>query len=182
MFPLNFFKTLYKNKIVRVTAVLIILLLPFTLDYRFVFVDGDSMHPTYSHREFVVEERVSSLGKDWRPKKQDVIVVIDGIGDKLIKRVIGVPGDKVEIDKNGSIVVNGKEYQDSFTVQKIGILLVGPDDIAFRDWQTGELVYEYISKTYSKLNKGEYWVIGDNRAMTWYGIVKMKDIEGKVLY
>ena len=78
--------------------VLIILLLPFTLDYRFVFVDGDSMHPTYTDWELVVEERVSSLGEYWRPKRGDVIVVVDDVGDKLIKRVIGLPGEKVTIN------------------------------------------------------------------------------------
>ena len=64
----------------------------------------------------------------------------------------------------------------------IGILLVNADGIPFRSWETGELVYEYIPKIFRRLEKGEYWVIGDNRTMTWYGIIKMEEIEGKVLY
>jgi len=166
----------------RVTVVLTILLLPFTLDYRFVFVDGDSMHPTYNHRELVVEERVSSLGENWTPKRGDVIVVLDSTGDKLIKRVVGMPGEKVIIDNEGNIIINQKEYKDSYTHIKIGILLVDRNGIPLRNWETGELVYEYVSKDYRRLGKGEYWVIGDNRTMTWYGTIKMKEIEGKVLY
>jgi len=179
---LNFLKRLYKNKVFRVTVVLTILLLPFTLDYRFVFVDGDSMHPTYTDWELVVEERVSSLGEYWRPKRGDVIVVVDDVGDKLIKRVIGLPGEKVTINKEGTILVNEKEYEDSYTHIKIGVLLVNADGIPFRNWKTGELVYEYIPKNYNRLKENEYWVIGDNRSMTWHGIIKMKEIEGKVLY
>ena len=113
---------------------LTILLLPFTLDYRFVFVDGDSMHPTYTDWELVVEERVSSLGEYWRPKKGDVIVVVDEEGDKLIKRVVGLPGEKVTINKEGSILINEKEYEDSYTHIKIGVLLVNADGIPFRNW------------------------------------------------
>ena len=55
---MNFFKTLYKNKFLRVVVLLIILLLPFTLDYRFVVVDGDSMYPTYDHGEIIIQERI----------------------------------------------------------------------------------------------------------------------------
>jgi len=178
---LNFLKKLYKNKVFRVTVVLTILLLPFTLNYRFVFVDGDSMHPTYTHRELIVEERVSSLGENWTPKRGDVIVVLDDVGDKLIKRVVALPGEQVKI-KDGNIYINEKEYKDPYTHMKIGILLVNEEGIPFRSWQTGELVYDYIPKDYRRLETGEYWVIGDNRTMTWYGTIKMKDIEGKVLY
>ena len=179
---MNFLKRLYNNKVFRVTVVLTILLLPFTLDYRFVVVNGDSMHPTYIHKELVVQERVSSLGENWTPERGDVVVVIDSSGDKLIKRVVGLPGEEVKINNKGDIVIDEKEYKDSYSHMKIGILLVHTDGIPFRNWKTGELVYEYIPKDYNTLKENEYWVIGDNRTMTWYGIVKMKEIKGKVLY
>tara|TARA_R100000458_G_C8277465_1_gene252978 strand:+ start:3449 stop:3985 length:537 start_codon:yes stop_codon:yes gene_type:complete len=174
-------RRLLKNKILRVAVMLTVLLLPFTADYRFVIVDGDSMYPTYKDRELVVEERISSLGKGWKPKVGDVIVVVDETGDKLIKRVVAVPGDLVKI-RNGDIYVNEKKYQDSYTHIKIGILLVGADGVALRNWKTGEFVYEYIPKDFTRLNRGEYWVIGDNRSMTWHGVVKIEEVEGKVLY
>ena len=178
---MNFLKNIYKNKIFRVTALLIILLLPFTSDYRFVVVDGESMHPTYVNWELVVQEKVSSLGKDWRPKRQDVIVVVEKTGDKLIKRIIAVPGEEVKI-RDGNIYINDKLHEDLFTKIKIGILLVGPDGIPLRNWETGEKVYEYIPKDFNRLEKDEYWAIGDNRSYSWHGVVKMKEIEGKVLY
>ncbi len=179
---MNFLKRLYNNKVFRVTVVLTILLLPFTLDYRFVVVDGDSMHPTYVHKELVVQERVSSLGENWTPERGDVVVVVDSTGDKLIKRVVGMPGEEVTINNKGDIIIDEKKHKDPYVHIKIGILLVDADGIPFRSWKTGELVYEYIPKIFRRLEKGEYWVIGDNRTMTWYGIIKMEEIEGKVLY
>tara|TARA_R100000808_G_scaffold24106_1_gene54709 strand:+ start:473 stop:1009 length:537 start_codon:yes stop_codon:yes gene_type:complete len=174
-------KRLLKNKFFRVTLVLTVLLLPFTYDYRFVIVDGDSMYPTYTDWELVVEERVSSLGKEWKPKRGDVIVVVDETGDKLIKRVVAVPGETVRI-RDGYIYVNEKEYKDSYTHIRIGILLVDPEGVPYRSWETGEKVYEYIPKDFTKLKEGEYWVIGDNRNYSWHGIVKLEEVEGKVLY
>ena len=156
---MNFFKTLYKNKFLRVVVLLIILLLPFTLDYRFVVVDGESMYPTYDHGEIIIQERISSLGEYWSPQRQDVVVVIVDT-EKIIKRVIAVSGEVVRIDANGNILVNEKKYSDAFSTKTLG----------------------NVPKAFRRLEKGEYWVVGDNRSESWYGIINIKNIEGKVLY
>ena len=86
-------------------------------------------------------------------------IVYDGT-EKIIKRVIAVSGEAVRIDANGNILVNEKKYSDAFSTKTLGS----------------------IPKTFRRLEKGEYWVVGDNRSESWYGIINIKNVEGKVLY
>lgn len=87
------------------------------------------------------------------PEEGDVIIVRDpSNNDILIKRIIATPRQKVEV-KEGYIYVDGNK-----------------------------IVVEYTSHLPEKLGKDEYWVIGDNRESSWYGIVKLKDIKGKLWF
>lgn len=87
------------------------------------------------------------------PEEGDVIIVRDpSNNDILIKRIIATPRQKVEV-KEGYIYVDGNK-----------------------------IVVEYTSHLPEKLGKDEYWVIGDNRESSWYGIVKLKDIKSKLWF
>jgi len=176
---LDFLKKIFKNKIFRVTAILIILLLPFTSDYRIVFVDGDSMYPTYEHGEMVIEERFSSLGEHWRPSKGDVVVMLTEDGEKLIKRAVGLEGENLII-KNGRIYVNDKRYRDAYTHQDI-TYWVESERLRMTK-PKNEWLFFNTEEDVGVVPKGYIWVIGDNRKVSWMGLVKIKDIEGKVLY
>jgi hypothetical protein len=48
------------------------------------------------------------------------------------------------------------------------------------NWKTGGNVYENDEIEYAALALDEYWVIGDNRQESWYGIVYEDEIIGKV--
>lgn len=176
---MNIIKKIFKNKVFRVTALLIILLLPFTSDYRFVFVDGDSMYPTYVNWELIVEERASSLGESWVPKRGDVVVVVDDTGDKLVKRVIGLEGECVRIE-NGRIHINNKIHKDSYTHQDI-TYWIEPEEVRMTKPKE-EWLFFNTCQDMGVVPKGYVWVIGDNRSMSWMGLVKIEEIEGKVLY
>jgi signal peptidase I len=176
---LNFLKKIFKNKIFRVTALLIVLLVPFTSDYRVVFVHGESMLPTYRHLEVVIEEKASSLGKLWKPKRGDVVVVVTGDKEKLIKRVIGLEGEYLKI-KNGRIYIDDKKYQDSYTNQDITYWVEAEEVRATKP--KSEWLFLNSQQKVGVVPKGSVWVIGDNRHESWMGFVKMEEIEGKVLY
>ena len=75
-------------------------------------VSGDSMFPTYKDREYIFTNIISvKLGQ---VKRGDVIVFKAPIEDNkdFIKRVIGLPGDTVEL-KDGYVYVNGQRLDES---------------------------------------------------------------------
>tara|TARA_Y100000310_G_scaffold316606_1_gene368539 strand:- start:2304 stop:2834 length:531 start_codon:yes stop_codon:yes gene_type:complete len=176
---LDFLKTLLKNKVFRVTVILIVLLFPFTSDYRVVFVNGESMHPTYRNGEMLIEEKASSLGEYWKPNRGKVIVVITDDGEKLIKRVVGLSGDTIQI-KHGRILLNKEIYKDPHTYQNITFWLEDEEDRAKKPRQ--DWLFLNTDTEEKTVPEGYIWVIGDNRHMSWYGLVRIKEIEGKVLY
>ena len=102
-------KEILKNKIFRVCCILIVVTFPFTSKYRFVKTIGESMEPTLKDGEWVVMERSSSLGEDWFPARYDNVVIKDE-GEKLSKRVIGLPGDTIEIKEGVIYLKFGKLY------------------------------------------------------------------------
>ena len=75
-----------------------------------VRVDGFSMTPTLQNGEYILINRLAY--KTGQPARGDIIVVslpADN-GQDLIKRVIGLPGETVNIN-NGSVYINGVRLQ-----------------------------------------------------------------------
>ena len=70
-------RAILKNKTARVCLILIVITFPFASQYRFVKTMGPSMQPTLEDGEWVVIERISSLGKDWVPRRFDNVVIND---------------------------------------------------------------------------------------------------------
>jgi signal peptidase I len=76
-------------------------------------VDGASMEPTLVSGEYVIINRLSyRLGS---PQRGDIIVFHFPRDPKeeYIKRVIGLPGDEIEV-KNGAVYVNGQLFDESY--------------------------------------------------------------------
>jgi signal peptidase I len=99
---------------------------------RFWQVSGLSMSPHVSSGEFVV---INTLAYRFRPPARGDIVTFqhDGVTPELyIKRVIGLPGDRIRIDR-GIVYVNGArlnepyvEYADNRSEPEI---TVPPNDV-----------------------------------------------------
>ena len=151
---MNVYKKILKN--IRLLILFIIFVCIFTFGYRFFIIIGDSMHPSQANLDIVL---VNKLSYDFEtPKEGDVIVFWDySDAEFLIKRVIGVPGDTIEIIE-GFIFKNDKLYIDEFSHINL------TNGISMHPWTLGEK---------------EYWVIGDNRDETWFGVIHESEIVGQ---
>lgn len=123
-------------------------------------VDGDSMVPTLVSGEYVIVSRLTyRVGS---PERGDIIVFHypRNPEEEYIKRVIGLPGDKVEV-KNGAVYVNGEKLDESYLTVKTNYLGM---------WS---------------IPSGQLFVLGDNRnnssdSHDW-GTVPMDYVIGKAL-
>jgi len=123
-----------------IAAVVIVLVLN-----QFVFhlsrVEGHSMDPTLADGEWLFVNKLVYL---WRqPRAGDIIILENPLGGRekyLVKRIIGVPGDKIEI-MGGKLYRNGEPVVEPYTDSVI-------ED---GDWGPGVVP------------EGAFFVMGDNR-------------------
>ncbi|OGN96117.1 MAG: signal peptidase I [Chloroflexi bacterium RBG_13_50_21] len=123
-------------------------------------VDGASMEPTLVSGEYVIVSRLSyRLGS---PQRGDIIVFHFPRDPKeeYIKRIIGLPGDEVEV-RNGSVYVNGQPLTENYLNVKMNYM---------GTWRVPE---------------DQLFVLGDNRnnssdSHDW-GMVPMDYVVGKAL-
>lgn len=129
-----------KKWIVIIATIIVTYLVINLFPVRLIRISGDSMHPTYSHSGVVWAKKIYS-----KKGKQNIdygdVVVANYSGGMLIKRVVALPHDKVEI-KNGILYVNG-EKSPANKYYKDGISDAG---------DFGSIV----------LNEDEWYLMGDN--------------------
>ena len=76
-------------------------------------VEGYSMEPTlYGHQRLVIEKLSYHLHP---PERDDIVVLrVPGFGpEMLIKRVIGLPGETVEV-RDGQVMINGQPLPEPY--------------------------------------------------------------------
>jgi len=170
------FGSTWFGRVLRIVTLLTICIYPFGWHYKICYIDGISMEPTYDDGQFALEQRIRSLGSSWIPDRFDVITILDNEDDILCKRVIGLPGETIEI-KNGLIYIDDILLVDTFgkgrlTFQKY------IDPKSNEVWVT---VFDNIESTVVK--PGKIWIIGDNREDSVFGSFPINEIRGKlVLY
>lgn len=152
--------------ILREIAETVILALAIFLILRTVFiqnfrVEGSSMEPNFHNGQFLLVNKLSYRLGD--PKRGDVIVFRyprDPSRD-FIKRVIGLPGETVEV-RNNEILVNGQLIEDLATVNPAN----------------------YVSSPVT-VGADELFVLGDNRSNSSdshsWGMLPMDKVIGKVI-
>src|SRR3989344_5111744 len=76
-------------------------------------IKGDSMQPNYPDGEFLLTDKLTY--RFGEPKRGDVVVFeAPGIPEEeYIKRIIGLPGERVLV-KDGGVFVNGKKLEESY--------------------------------------------------------------------
>jgi len=160
------------------------LLLAFCL-ISFVFqsyqVDGPSMQTTLQNNDHLIVWKVQKTlanltGKHYIPNRGDVIVFNEhtadsGSGDKqLIKRVIGLPGERVVV-KNGEITVYNNQYPNGFS----------PD----KTLPYGKVIVTTPGNVDVTVGENQVYVCGDNRTNSLdsrvFGPIDSKQIVGKLV-
>ena len=127
------------------TVALAVLLVLFTFVGRIIGVDGTSMVPTLSHGDMLF---IQSLG--YTPEAGDVVVLHKDFADitsPIVKRIIAVGGQTVDIDYNTSTVyVDGQPLDEPY-INEFMFYMNGP----------------YTAQTHWDVPEGTVFVMGDNR-------------------
>ena len=132
--------------------IIIVVILVRTFIATPVRVNGSSMYPTLKGNEIMLLNKLGHINRF------DIVVLkIDGREDNLIKRIIGLPGETVEI-KDNEIYINDKKIEDKY----------------------GYGVTYNIDKV--TLKKDEYFIHGDNRKISLdsrvFGTIHKDEIKG----
>lgn len=144
------------KEIIPYLIIIVVVILIRTFIITPVRVDGASMDKTLENGQILLLYKLGSI------KRFDIVVLDEEIEDEIIiKRIIGMPNDTVEI-KNGKIYVNDEEIEEEYAYG-----------------QTSD--YDKIT-----LKDDEYFILGDNRPISkdsrYFGPVKEDEIIGKIIF
>lgn len=163
----SFFLDLVETLVIGISLFLVIYLF-FMQPHQ---VSGLSMEPNLHNNDYVLTDKISYRTGD--PKRGDVVVIHapeaancpSGTGCDFIKRLLGLPGDTVEV-KDNTIYVNGSPLDETYIA----------DDVT-------TVAGNYTRDRVVTLGPDQYFVVGDNRmhssdSRAWGPITKA-DIVGR---
>ena len=153
------------NTSIYLLSVLLVTYLVITFVGQRAVVNGSSMEATLQHGDNLIVDKISYRFSD--PKRFDIIVFPFQYeeGTYYIKRIIGMPGETVQIDEDGVIYINGEVLHESYGLEVIQ--------------DPGRAIMPIT------LGEDEYFVMGDNRNNSTdsrtdlVGNIKRSDLVGK---
>lgn len=152
-------KKLLKNILPYIIIIVVVVLFR-TFIATPVQVVGDSMYPNLKDDDILVLNKISGIKKEF---KRFDIVVIKYNSETIIKRVIGLPDERIEYIDN-TLYVNGEIIDEAFT-----------------HGLTADFNIEILGST--TVPEDSYLVLGDNREISKdsraIGFIKRQDIIGK---
>lgn len=156
--PISWIRDLALSVLIAVVLIVFI--------YQPVKVEGTSMMPALRDQERIFINKFTYRFGVGQIERGDMVVFwfpLD-VSKSYIKRVIGLPGDVVEID-HGVVIVNGKPLAEDYVPEE------------YRDYQ---------SRPPEPIKPGEYYVLGDHRSSSndsrnW-GTVPRQNIYGKAVF
>ena len=178
--------------------VLVTALFLMTFTVQPIRIPSPSMEPTLLIGDFLLlDKQAAARGDDWffppaDIKDGDVVVFHDPVDDPgvhLVKRVIGVPGDRIHL-RDGVVYRNGVRLKEEYTVYRRAAADLYRDD--FPNLQTMDLrvkpnwwirLRTLVQNGELTIPQGSYFVMGDNRNDSedsrYWGFVPRDAIVGK---
>lgn len=145
--------------LIKLAVIALAVWLLFTFILGIVIHYGNNMHPAISDGDLVITLRVQ------RPYL-DAAVMYEHDGKSCIGRVVGMPGDEIDISDNGALTVNG---------------IAPAEEVFYPTYrcETSDIAYPYT------LGEDQVFILNDFRTNTndsrSFGAVDMKDVKGPVL-
>lgn len=174
-------------EVIKVFVLALVIIVPIRVFlFQPFFVQGQSMEPNFSQGEYLIvnefgykqtKVKIGSLNlftlKPFRELERGDVVVFRYPRDPsqfFIKRVIGLPGERIELRK-GEVALQSKDGSfESFVLDEVSYLGSGAETSGTVSLEMGD---------------GEYFVMGDNRghshdSRSW-GVLGEEFVIGKVL-
>lgn len=143
--------------------------LVFTFLFRIVGVDGFSMENTLMDKD-----RLLLQAGRYTPAYGDIVVINRYAEEPLIKRVIALPGDTIDIDASGTVWINGIVLEEPYL-----------DEAKLLDgYATPRMQFTGPAT----VPEGHLFVMGDHRTESKdsrskeVGFIKIKDVAGKAVF
>ena len=155
------YRKLLKNTIYSLLIVAAISVLVATLFLPVLEIYGNSMNPTLESGDIVVSIKTTKL------ERGDVCCMYYN-NHLLVKRVIGLQGDVIEMDEDGNVFVNGEYVDEPYLSEKV----LGDCDLEFP--------YTVPEQT--------IFVLGDNRPTAvdsrneQFGSISLEEVVGKIVF
>jgi signal peptidase I len=136
------------------------------------YVKGASMEPNFQDHEYLIIDELNYRFHD--PQRGDIIVFRypKDPQEYFIKRVVGLPGEKVEL-KDGQIYIYNQQYKDGVALEEAYL-------------PAGLKTYSSTGTESVTLGSNEYFVLGDNRNSSKdsrsFGPVDRSFITGRVMF
>ena len=105
-------------------------------------VQGSSMYPTFKPND-VVQTKSSKAS----PERGDVVIFTDDRGDRVIKRIIGLPGESVTVCL-GFVYINGQRLSEPYLPRLTYTFMLDNQETGRGAWRLGD---------------SQFFVLGDNR-------------------
>ncbi|PLR84408.1 signal peptidase I [Bacillus canaveralius] len=137
-----------------------------------VTVFGESMRPTFEDRNKVIVSKISHIDHF-----DNIVFNAPDANEKYIKRVIGLPGDTIEV-KDDVLYINETAVSEPYLEKAKQTML--PNQKLTEDFT----LQEYTGKT--KVPKGYLFVMGDNRSVSKdsrrFGFISYESVIGEVKF
>jgi len=163
----NFFSFFFEIFKIAILALLIVLPIRYFVFQPFV-VKGASMDPNFSEGDYLIIDELSYRFRE--PERGEVIVFKYPLSpsQRFIKRIIGLPGETIEMEDNKITILNEGKNE----------VLDESSYLLSNNFKKGKLKIS--------LKEEEYFVLGDNRNASLdsrnFGLLPQKYIIGRVLF